>query len=98
MDDLFQNPDDSMETDPPELGPELVAAMTSTLAKTLAGQYEKPWTNQQESDLQEKISALVAAANARGLKTIRLIVTRSNGEKASQELDVARISKTRSLQ
>lgn len=98
MDDLFENPNDSMETDPPELGPEFVAAVTSTLAKTLASQYEKPWTHQQESELQERISALVAAASERGLKTIRIIVTRPNGEKVSRELDIGRISKTRSLQ
>ena len=98
MDDLFQTPNDSMEVDPADLGPAFAAVLTSTLAKTLASQYEKPWTDNQESDMQEKISALVAAANARGLKTIRVIVTRPNGQKVSRELDIDRISKTRSLQ
>jgi hypothetical protein len=98
MDDLFQNPDDSMEIDPADLSPEVVAVVTSTLAKTLANQYEKPWTDKQESDMQEKISALVAAANGRDLKTIRVIVTRPNGQKVSRELVIERISKTRSLQ
>jgi len=50
MDELFQNPDDSMEIDPADLGPEFVAVVTSALAKTLASQYEKPWTDKQESD------------------------------------------------
>ena len=98
MDDLFQNPNDSMEVDPADLGPAFTAVLTSTLAKTLASEYEKPWTDKQESDMQEKLSALVAAANGRGLKTIRVIVTRPNGQKISRELDIDRISKTRSLQ
>jgi hypothetical protein len=55
--------------DPADLGPAFAAVLTSTLAKQLAGQYEKPWTDKQESEMQENISALVAAANGRGLKT-----------------------------
>jgi hypothetical protein len=98
MDDLFQNPNDSMEVEPAELGPAFTDVLTSTLAKTLASEYEKPWTDMQESEMQEKISALVAAANERGLKAIRVIVTRPNGQKVSRELDIDRISKTRSLQ
>lgn len=98
MDDLFQNPNDTMQVDPSDLGPAFTDVVTSALAKQLAGQFQKPWTDKQESDMQEKISALVAAANDRGLKTIRVIVTRPNGEKVSRELDIDRIKKTRSLQ
>jgi len=98
MDDLFQNPNDSMEVEPVDLGPALTAVLTSTLAKRLASEYEKPWTDIQESEMQEKVSALVAAANERGLKTIRVIAIRPNGQKVSRELDIDRISKTRSLQ
>jgi hypothetical protein len=98
MDDLFQNPSDKIEVDPPDLGPALEAVLTVTLAKQLCAAHEKHWSNKQESEMQERISALVAAANGRGLKTIRLIVTRPSGEKVSRELVVDRISKTRSLQ
>ena len=98
MDDLFQNPNDSMEVDPADLGPAFTAVLTSTLAKTLASEFAKPWTDKQEFDMQEKIAALVAAANGRGLKTIHVTVTRPNGNKVSRELDIDRISKTRSLQ
>ena len=98
MDDLFQNPNDTMEVDPADLGPAFEAVVTSSLAKQLAGLYEKPWTGRQESDMQEKISAFVAAAKGRGLKTIRVIVTRPSGQKVTRELDVDRIGKTRSLQ
>lgn len=98
MYDLFQNPDDSMEIDPADLGPTFTAALTSTLAKALASESGKPWTDKQESDMQEKISALVAAANGRGLKIFRVIVTRPNGQKVSREMDIDRINKTRSLQ
>jgi hypothetical protein len=98
MGDLFQNPDDTMEVDPADLGPILEDVLTITLAKQFAVLKEKPWTDKLESEMQEKISALVAAAEERGLKTIRLIVTRPSGQKVSRELDVDRISKTRSLQ
>ena len=98
MDDLFQSPDDKVEIEPAELELEFVGALTSSLAKDLAGQYEKPWTDTQESELQESIAALVAAANKLGLKTIRLTVTRPTGQKATRELDIERISRTRSLQ
>jgi hypothetical protein len=98
MDDLFQNPNDAMEVDPADLGPEFVAVLTSTLAKKLASEFEKPWTDEQVSDMQEQISALLAAANGRGLKTIRVIVTRPNGQKVSRVMDLDRISSTRSLQ
>jgi hypothetical protein len=97
-DDLFQNPNDEMEADPADLGPALAAVMTIALAKRLAMQYKKPWTDKLESEMQEKISALVAAAKERGRKTIRVIVTRPSGQKVSRELDVDRICKTRSLQ
>jgi len=83
MDELFQNPNDEMEVDPADLGPALADVMTITLAKKLAGQYEKPWTDKQESELQEKISALVAAAEKRGLKSVRVIVIRPYGQQVS---------------
>lgn len=98
MDDLFQSLNDSMETDPPDLERAVTDVFVSALAKRLAEEREKPWTDKNESDMQERISTLIAAANARGLETIRLIVTRANGEKVSRELDIDRISKTRSLQ
>jgi len=98
MQDLFQNPDDSMSVEPNELGPLFAAVLTSNLAKDLAGQHETPWTDAQEERRQEEIAALVAAARERGLKTIRVIVTRPSGQKATRELDVERILATRSLQ
>ena len=98
MEDLLQNPDDKVEIEPADLGPEFSAVLTISLAKKLASKFEKPWTEKHESEMQEKISALVAAANKRGLKTIRVIVTQTNGEKRTLELDIDRISKTRSLQ
>jgi hypothetical protein len=98
MNDLIQNPNDTIEVEPADLGSELIAVVTSSLAKSLASQYEKPWTDNQESKMQEEISALVAAGNIRNLKTIRVIVTRATGQKDSRELDIERINKTRSLQ
>lgn len=98
MDNLFQNFNDSIDIEPADLGPEFIAVVTSTLAKKLAADFDKPWTEKQESDMQEKISALVAAASKRDLKAIQVVVTRLNGQKISQELDIDRISKTRSLQ
>jgi hypothetical protein len=98
MDDLFQNPDDEIDVEPAYLSSEVIAVLTNNLAKTLANEFKKAWTNEQESELQEKISSLIAAANKRNLKTIRIIVTRPNGKKDSRELDIKRINKTRSLQ
>jgi hypothetical protein len=98
MDDFFQNPDDSIDVEPADLGPELIAVLKSSLAKALAESHDRPWTDDLESRLQERVSALVASATKRNLKTIRVIVTRSTGVKESRELDVERISRTRSLQ
>jgi hypothetical protein len=98
MHDLLQNPDDKIDTDPAELRPLFVAVMTTVLAKQLAGQFEKPWTAQQEAKLHEEIAALGAACNDRGLKTFKVIVTRPNGNTVVREMDVSRIAKTRSLQ
>ena len=98
MDDLIQSPEDVIDVEPADLESVFIAVLTSSLAKTLAGQHKKPWTSEQESELQEKISSLLAAANKRNLKTIRIIVTRPNGKKDSRELDIVRINKTRSLQ
>lgn len=98
MEDLLQNPDDNIEIEPADLGPEFMAVLTSTLAKQLANELEKPWTEDNESEMQEKISAFIATARERDLKTIRVVVTQANGDKRKQELDIDRISKTRSLQ
>jgi hypothetical protein len=96
--DILQNPNDKIETDPADLGPLFVAVMTSNLAKQLAAQYNRPWTTQLETELQERISALVAAAQAKGLKTFDVIVTRPNGDRVVVPMDVAKIAKTRTLQ
>ena len=98
MDDFFSNLDDSMEVEPPQLEPAFVAVLTSCLAKSLAGQQERPWTDAQESKMQESISTLVAAASGLGLKTFRVITIAPSGQKSTRELDVGRIASTRSLQ
>jgi hypothetical protein len=96
--DILENPHDKIETDPAELGPLFVAVMTSNLSKQLANQYKKPWTTQLESELQERISALIAAALAKGLNAFDVIVTRPNGDRVVVAMDVAKIAKTRTLQ
>ena len=98
MDDLFQNPNDDMEVEPADLTPVFADVLAYIVAKNIASHSDKPWTDKHESEMQEKISALIAAANERGLKTLRVIVTRTNGVKVSQVIDIDRISKTRSLQ
>lgn len=96
--DILQNPSDKIDTDPADLGPLFVAVMMSNLAKQLVDQYKKPWTTQLETELQERISALVAAAQAKGLKTFSVIVTRANGDRVVVPMNVAKIAKTRTLQ
>lgn len=97
MNDFFQNPDDEMQVEPADLGSEFTEALASSFAKELASEYGTPWTEKLELELQEKISVFVAAAKARNLKTIRVVVTQKNGQKRSRELDIERINKTRSL-
>ena len=46
MNYLFQNPDDEMQVEPADLGSEFTAALTSSLAKKLASEYDKPWTEE----------------------------------------------------
>jgi hypothetical protein len=96
MDEFFTDPDDRIEVDPADLAPIFIGAMTLSLAKRLAADDNKPW--KKEPELQETISALVASAYGRGLKTIRVIVTHKNGKKVCRDLDVDKISKERALQ
>ena len=98
LDDLIQDPENSIETDPPELEGVFVAAMTSSLAKDLANNLGRPWTSEQASKMQADVAALVAAAQGLGLATFRVVVIRSNGHQVTRELVVERINKTRSLQ
>jgi hypothetical protein len=95
-DDLFTDPSDKIETDPADLAPTFIRAMTLSLAKRLADANDKPWTK--ETELQETIAELVTSACSRGLKTIRVIVTRKNGKKVSRDLDIDKINKERTLQ
>jgi hypothetical protein len=96
--DVFSDPKDQVEVEPPELGPFLVAVLTSSLAKRLAAERTKPWTHARETELQEKISALVAEARTLKLTTIRIIVVKPSGQRITRDLSVDRISKERKLQ
>jgi len=96
--DLFSDPNDQFEVQPAELGPFFVAAMTITLEKRLTSKYAKPWTASRETELQEKISALVAEARSRRLTTIKITVTKPGGQRITQDLSVDQISKERKLQ
>ena len=98
MDDLLQNPDDKITTEPAELTPLFVAFMTTALAKQLASENGKPWTAQQETKLHDEIAALGAACNDRALRTFKVMVTRPNGNTVVREMDVSLIAQTRSLQ
>jgi hypothetical protein len=98
MEDLIHSPDDNIDVEPVSLSSKFMAVLTSALAKNLASNLEKPWTEDNESKMQEKISELVAAANEQNLKEIKVIVTGANGETRTTKLDIDRINKTRSLQ
>jgi hypothetical protein len=95
-DDLFVDKDDKIEVDPVDLAKTFIRAMTLSLAKRVATDEHLPW--KKEVELQETISSLVASAYGRGLKTIRVIVTRKSGKKVTRELDIDKISKERRLQ
>ncbi len=95
-DDLFTDLNDKIEVDPADMTPTFLRAITLSLAKRMAADQNLPW--KKESELQETISALIATADGRGLKTIRVIVTRKKtGQKVTRDLDVDKISKERTL-
>lgn len=96
MDDLFQDRNDKIELDPNDLGPVFHEILTHQLAKLLAEKYRKPWEN--ETELQEAMSRLLASCYGRGLKTLRITVTRKNGQTVVRDLNVDKIAKTRLLQ
>jgi hypothetical protein len=98
MDEFFQNQDDKIETEPADICEAFTEMMTINLAKLLAAKFEKPWTADQETELQEKMSALIAIGRERKIKTFRVILTRPNGTKASREINLAKIARTRKLQ
>jgi hypothetical protein len=98
MKDFLSDPNDRIETEPPELGPAFVEVMTITLSKHLAEQSKKSWTQELENKLQQAISQLVAQATLHGLSTIKVIVTKPSGQRAWRNLDIALISKERRLQ
>ena len=85
-----------MELDPNDLGPVFHEVLRYQLAKLLAEKYRKPW--QKETELQEAMSSLLASCYGRGLKTLRITVTRKNGQTVVRDLDVDKIAKTRVLQ
>lgn len=96
-DDLIQNPNDKIETDPKDLQLAFDGVMRSLLAKRLADKRKEPWRHQLETELQERVASLVATCRAKGLKTFKVAVTRPNGEKVVRRMDVAKIARTRSL-
>jgi hypothetical protein len=98
MDDFFQSTNDKIDTDPADLCPAFTAMLSINLAKLLAAKYEKPWTAGQETELQEKMSALIAIGKERRIKTFQVILTRPDGTKASREINLAKIARTRRLQ
>ncbi len=51
--------------------------LTSGLAKKLVAEYQRPWGTDQETKLQQAISALVAERNRRGLNHIPMSTTTS---------------------
>ncbi len=70
--------------------------LTHQLAKRLVDDGYGSWTK--EAKLQEAMSALLASCDRRGLKTIRIIVTRKLRKKVVHALAVDKIAKTRRLQ
>lgn len=97
-DDIFSDPSDRVEVEPPELSPIFTKILTSTLAKRLAADYNKPWTADQETKMQGQIAELVAEAKKRELATIKMIVVKPSGQHASRDIDVNRLSRERKLQ
>ncbi|HWX28608.1 MAG TPA: hypothetical protein VNZ53_14370 [Steroidobacteraceae bacterium] len=96
--DVFNDLHSTIDVEPKDIEKEMMATIKIGLSEKLALQYGKPWTAELESQKQEAISVLVAACKAKKLDTIRLNYTSPKGEKAHRDMDVNKISKTRSLQ
>ncbi len=96
--DIIQSPDDQIDTDPVEMLPLLVNVLTSITMKKAIAVRKKKWPTKLETEMQEHVSALVAAARARDLETFDMIVIRPNGDRVVAKIDVARVAKTRTLQ
>jgi hypothetical protein len=97
-DDLLRDPHDIIGAEPVELTPYLVKAMGSSLGKRMAAERGLPWSSAQETDHQQAIADLVAAAKSRELANFNIVATRESGQKVVRSLNVARISKERTLQ
>lgn len=96
--DFIENLNDDIDTNPADLCPLLADVLASLTAKKAIAARKMLWTTELETQLQEHVSALVAAAEARGLQTFDMIVTRPSGERFVWPVDVARVKKTRTLQ
>jgi hypothetical protein len=96
--DLFTDPQDQFAIDPPELEPVFGKVLVMTLAKRLAAHARGRWTEAQETEMQERIAELVAEAKKHGLTSIRMNVVRTTGQRLSRDIDLARLSRERTLQ
>ena len=97
-DDVFTDPNNKVEVEPPELGPVFTKVLTSALSKRFAAEFKKPWTAANETKMQEEISVLVAEAKKRALATIKVIIVKPNGQRTVRDLLVEKISRERKLQ
>jgi hypothetical protein len=95
---LFTDPQDQFAIDPPELEPVFGKVLVMTLAKRLAAHAGGRWTDAQESEMQERIAELVVEAKKRGLTSIRVNVVRGTRQRLSRDIDLARLSRGRTLQ
>jgi hypothetical protein len=96
--DEFLSLHDKIETEPPELGSLFVEVMTASLAKMMAEECRRPWSAKQEAGLQEKIAALVGAAQDAGLSTITVMAVKPDGERVAREISIDKLSEGRVLQ
>lgn len=97
-DELPFDAHDTMETVPAELHDLYIKVVTSSLAKKLAPQYDKPWTPALETKHQEAIASLVAAARNRNLESFKVISVKPDGRRLEFDMSVDKIAKDRVLQ
>jgi hypothetical protein len=87
-----------IETEPPELGALFVEVMAASLAKVIAEEYQKPWSAEQETGLQEKIAAPIGAARNARLSAITVMALRPDGQRVTREISIDKLSEGRMLQ
>ena len=98
MKDLILDSTHDLKIEPLELQDNFIEVLKVSLVKDLSADAGKPWSEDNETEFQEKLSSFLARANDKGIGTIKLIITSIEGAIQTRELSIDKIRRTRVLQ